>query len=279
MPAPHSTYEPMMASLAQKRDRLLEELRAVESALEALRTAQNAVGFDAANATPPDVADDLNGKEPKGEANAAKPVIFKDLTMPQAVFEALKRAEKALVAKDILGMLNADNAAPTGDGPVKKVQVALKRRAEKQSDIVHIGWGEWGLRKWYTLDQLEKFAALIDGAHARDKRTHRKRMKEGIRKAQERGAHYGGPPKITPEQWTRALELAAEGATTMTAIHREIIKLTPKGEKPMVFETIRKYRDKLFAGGKYPERWQAYFDHINRDRNPGGDQPKMRVVN
>jgi len=94
MANPYSAYGPMMTSLVQKRDRLREELRAVESAIEALRAAQNVVSRGAGETM---AADTTASPPPETTALALEPAIFNNMTMPQAVFEALKRTGKALV--------------------------------------------------------------------------------------------------------------------------------------------------------------------------------------
>lgn len=275
---PVSAYEAMLAPLIAKRDQLSEEMRAVEAAIAALRSAQQTGSFDA---VPVPSGHEAESGAPRRdeEARPATTAVFARMSQPQAVYEVIRRAGEALVAKTILEVLRAAGSAPSGSDPVKKIQVALNRRVKSHGDVIHVGWGEWGLKEWYSDEEIEKSQALIDGANARDKREHRRRMKEGIRKLQQRGAHYGKPPKITPEQWALALNLISEGETMISAIYREIVKLTPPGEKPMVSETLRKNKKALFDNEPYPARWQAYFDNRKPSALSHEDEKRsIRVV-
>ena len=205
---------------------------------------------------------------------------FLGLALPAAVKRVLERVptRQPKTASEILSVLERHNAAPTSEDPVKSVQTALNRRRKAEGDVVHVIHGRWGLKEWYTGEEIAQFQGQQDGANARDKQLHSERMKIGIQRVRATGAHYGAAPKITPLQWERALELVRSGVTKMSEIHREVIKLTPKGEKPMVPMTISRQKDKLLALEAYPERWQAYFDADPPAAPASDDEGSLRVV-
>lgn len=264
--SPLSTYDMILQPLLEKRAQLESELRAVTAAIDSLRNAKNAHGVEQVSSP---IAPPLDAKS--GKLDADESVVFARMTQPQAVYEVLKREGRALVARKIRDVLALDNAAPSGDvlSSTRKVQVALTRRLKTHGDVVHIGWGEWGLKEWYTDDELEKFKALVNGAGARDKREHSRRTSEGIQKAVARGAYYGTRPRITPDQWNYASKLISEGESKFMNIYREVIKLTPNGEKPMAIQTLRSQMDKIQNGEPYPSRWQLYYDnHPEFKSNP-----------
>lgn len=200
---------------------------------------------------------------------------FEGMTQPQMAFDVLEKSGAPMLPREILDIWVKHGVEPYGADRVKKVQSALKRRQKSPGDVLHVGSGKWALRAWYSAAEIERFISLEDGAGARDKAEHQKRMVEGIKKAKARGAHYGGAPKILPEQWELAKKLIADGETKWSVIHRAVCDLTPVGEKPMVYQTIVKWREDLKAQKPYPERWQNYWDAHRKDDNTS---QKIRVV-
>lgn len=219
------------------------------------------------------------GPAPNASSPKDSPGVFHGLARPAAVHKALELSldKKPLTARQIADVLAAHGVSLKTHNPVHSVQTALNRRRDSHGDVVHVGRGMWGLVSWYTEAELRSFAESASKVGARDTKFHAEKMREGIKKAQAQGVHYGPPPKIRPEQWERALELVRDGERKISKIYREIIKLTPPGEKPMVFETLRARKDELFRQKPYPEAWRNYF--ANRPNSKDADAtPSIRVV-
>ena len=208
----------------------------------------------------------------------AKPIaspIFEGMTQPEMTYETIKRNGTAMVARVIYEVWKAHGVEPAGTDGVHKVQMAIKRREARVGDVVHVGDGKWGLCSWYDAKEIERFRR--EGSfHARDTAEHRKQMVAGIQKAKDRGAHYGGPPKITPKQWDLACKLFQEGGASVRAVHKELIKLTPDGVKPMVPQTLYKWRDDFKVGKPYPERWARYL--ASKESDDTDPEPNVRLV-
>ena len=210
------------------------------------------------------------------EPDTSKPNnIFEGMTQPEMAYETIKRNGEPMLAREIFEVWKAHGVEPVGSDAVNKIQTAIKRREAQVGDVIHVGDGKWGICSWYTAKDLERFRR--EGSfHARDTVEHRKKMVKGIQAAKDRGAHYGGPPKITPEQWALACKLFLGGATSVTAVHRELVKLTPEGVKPMVPQTLYKWRDDFRAGKPYPERWSRYL--ASKKSNDTEPEPKVRLI-
>jgi len=204
---------------------------------------------------------------------------FRNMSRPQMMHAALEYERKPLVAREILEILEADGAAPVGQAPLQKVQIALKRRQDADGDILHIGDGLWGLVSWYTDTEVQRFKEMAGGTAARDKKAHAQRMSAGIKKMQARGAHYGRAPTITPKMWQHAIDMIDAGETKLSVVHRELVKLQPKNQKPMSPQTLRLRKDKLFAREPYPATWKAYYDnHKPKIEEKEVEGPAIRVV-
>lgn len=85
------------------------------------------------------------------------------------------------------------------------------------------------------------------------------RTKAGIAIAKESGFIPGGLPRITPKIWEWATAIIAEYAKRGTPISNYQLQDRAKvdlGEK-VSWNTFAKWRDRLEAGGPYPEDWAA----------------------
>lgn len=256
-----SALDEALKPLIAQRDELLENLRRIEGAIAALK---------GQGATEPVTVRELVKNEPI-EASS----VYDGMTQPEMTHEAIKRHGRPMLARKIYEIWKAHGVEPVGTDGVHKVQTAIKRREAQVGDVVHVGDGKWGLCSWYDAKEIVRFRR--EGSfHARDTAEHRKRMVAGIQKAKDRGAHYGSPPKITPEQWDLARKLFQEGEASVRAVHKELIKLTPDGVKPMVPQTLYKWRDDFKAGKPYPERWARYL--ASKESDDTDPEPNVRLV-
>ena len=257
--------DPLLAQLVAERDKLARALSAMEKAIQERQSALKELHGTAAV---PMAVDGSGGRSTE----------FDGMALPSASHHALTLQPKreCLTARQIFEILKTHDAEPQTSSPIQRIQIALQRRRDMERDIVHTGDGEWGLTEWYSEKELRQFEALLENERIVDKKHHAKKMKEGIRRAKDRGAHYGAPPKITPEQWKRAVELFKGGETVMTKIHADLVKMTPKNEAPMNINTLRRYSKAIKRGDEYPPRWQAFFD--NHRSKLKADSPNLRLV-
>jgi hypothetical protein len=265
---PDERYKQTIAPLLERRAELRRQEIAVSKAIEHVNLAWGLplrYGLD-----------EIEGAVADKSTTSSVPVgggRFRNMSQPRAVYAAIEYIGHPVVAREILACLEEDGAAPTGSDPVKKVQVALNRRAKTEKDVLHVGDGMWALTTWYTPTELEKYRQAENPAGARDKAEHARRMSEGIRKSQARGAHYGNAPKLTAEMWNLAMKMLRDEGAAISQTYREIIKLTPPGTKPMHYNVLRLYSKRIKAGEPYPANWKAYYEsHPIKE----SDEPSVR---
>ena len=145
----------MLEPLITKREQISEEMRGVEAAIAALLAAQQTASFDA---VPVPSGHEAESGAPRRdeEARPATTAVFARMSQPQAVYEVIRRAGEALVAKTILEVLRAAGSAPSGSDPVKKIQVALNRLVKSHGDVIHARGVEGGLKAWYSDEDTER---------------------------------------------------------------------------------------------------------------------------
>lgn len=101
--------------------------------------------------------------------------------------------------------------------PNHAVHNALRRRADQRGDVVLVGVGKWGLRKWYTQDELDQLVANLGGMGGRDREAHIERTKVGLQTARARGVRLGAEARINDEMKARIQQKAAlKGDKKMT---------------------------------------------------------------
>jgi len=254
----------ILAQMIAERDNLARALAKMEKSIEERESALR----------------DLRGASSAAVLDTPKPrsTEFDGMALPSASHHALtlQKRRDCLTARKIFEILKSHDAEPQTSSPIQRIQIALQRRAETDKDIIHTGDGEWGLCEWYSEKELRQFEALLENERAVDKKHHADRMRKGIKRTQDRGAHYGAAPKVTPEQWQRAVDMLNSGETLMTKIHAELVKMMPEGDKPMHIETLRRQIRLIKAGKGYPPRWKAYFDNHRSKQEP--DTPSLRLV-
>lgn len=246
----------ILSQMLEQRQHLAKEVAAAQSRLDKMDAA--IATWAEANGLPVPRSDLHVWARYRTEAVSEQ---FEGLTLPAAVKRVLEIVplKQAKTASEILAVLERHNASPVSKDHLHSVQTALVRRQRSDGDILHTAGGRWGLRSWYTDQEIAEFEAEQDGANARDRQLHVERMKAGIERVKATGAHYGAKPRITPTQWERAIELVKAGETNIAELHREMIKLTPANERPMVAQTVRRVKDDLLAMRPYPKRWENYF--------------------
>ena len=62
--------------------------------------------------------------------------------------------------------------------PSSAVDHALSKRAKKYGDVLRVGGGKWGLKAWYTENELDDISKSMGGMGGRDKAQHGERTKK-----------------------------------------------------------------------------------------------------
>lgn len=253
------------------------KLEQMDRAIEARRQASDGFHFGALGAS--------SAEQPSSEApQLPTSDEFNGMALPAMVHHVLELQPNRLpaTATKILEVLEAHGVAPSTKAPLHSVQTALNRRKDTLGDVIHTGFGEWGLLDWYTESEIKKLAKVPDGANARDKAMHADKMKKGIAKVRARGAHYGKPPKITEEMWKLATKLINEDGYGITRVHQEVIKLTPEGIDPIGLAALSNRKKQFVAREPYPESWRNYFQHQKKVKeikdSLDGNVSDLRVI-
>jgi hypothetical protein len=137
--------------------------------------------------------------DPVAPAPEAKRGRFYGLAKPDALVKHLDDVEVPLTPRELSAALDAAGFPSTHEDPIKSVTWALKKRSEKVGDVLLIGRGKWGLRKWYTEDELELFRRGKGGMGGRDRASHSARTKAGMAALRANGVPLGRTEKMTPE--------------------------------------------------------------------------------
>jgi hypothetical protein len=124
---------------------------------------------------------------------------FFGLSKPDACVKLLKETDHPLTPLEMGETLVAEGFPITHEDRAKGIRWALKKRAEKVGDVVLVGLGQWGLREWYTDDELELLKRGRGGMGGRDRKTHSARTKAGMAALRENGVTLGRTEKMTPQ--------------------------------------------------------------------------------
>ncbi|SOC31086.1 hypothetical protein [Thalassospira xiamenensis] len=245
--------------LAQKRDQTKRDLEALEAALSkfdliAVET-QNLLEAQISSSATPDDAEQ----------------IFSGLTQAEMAYKALLIIGRPLSAPEILDVWSKHDCAPDSVNPLTQVQTALRQRAKKHDDVMKVSDDKWGLRAWYPGEEKKEPQKAVKT----QQQVHVSRTVEGIKQAKQKGRHHGAPPRLRPEHWELATQLIKEGAS-LREIHRQIVQMTPAGEKPASYQSVHHYKDRFLNADPYPENWKVFFE--SPQQSDADSEPRIRVI-
>jgi hypothetical protein len=118
-----------------------------------------------------------------------------------------------MTTREMWTELEADGFPKTASDPAKNIGWDLKQRASKLGDVLLVGGGRWGMRDWYTDEEVEQLKREQGGMAGRDSSVHREKTREGMAAIQAQGVRIGAAKKMTPEVQDRARLLIAQGCT------------------------------------------------------------------
>lgn len=140
------------------------------------------------------------------------------MALPEASAKQLEIAGKPLLTREIWPVLERAGFKPTSQSPVHALHWALRRREKKIGDVLSVGEGKWGLKKWYTPAQLEKIARSVGGMAGRDRQTHIEKTKIGIANLRARGGRWGPPIKFTAKAMEKFYASRKAGKTVKESV-------------------------------------------------------------
>lgn len=137
-----SAYETVLADLHRRREQIDSAIAAVEAMIAGGPTAISS----AANAR-------------AGVSDAAvKSGDFLGMTISDAARKLLEMRKKPLTTKEIMESIVAGGVHLTSQAPMNTVATVLRR----QTDIINVGRGTWGLAGWYPNSGRFKKAKQAD---------------------------------------------------------------------------------------------------------------------
>lgn len=184
-----------LAELLAKRPSSIDEKTAIDAAIVALLRV-GAVPPSGPSATERSPLPTSGSATRTPEQNP-----FYGLGLKDACFKQLAMTRTPQTVKEVWEGLAAAGFQSAHNDPPHAVLNALSRRASKHRDVLLVGEGKWGLKTWYTDDQLEEIKKSVGGMGGRDKAAHGERTKAGMLLAKKRGARIGAAARMTPERW------------------------------------------------------------------------------
>jgi hypothetical protein len=125
---------------------------------------------------------------------------YSGLTISDALVEVLEASAIPMSTGQIWTALQKEGVEPLSEDSVKSLTWALRKRARNHNDVVHVAYGKWALRKWYTEPQLRKMAKRHGGRGGLSREDHVAATKDGIERRRAAGLPVGGRSSITPER-------------------------------------------------------------------------------
>jgi hypothetical protein len=193
-----SLIEALLAEEEAKKAASEANIAALKVSLALAQGRSNPVKSTESPKTPGPVSPNTTGTAPIMTTEIGKG-RFWGLAKPDALVKLLDDTGAPLSPREMSAILAAEGFPSTHEDPVKSVGWALKKRAEKVGDVLLIGMGKWGLRKWYSEDELELFRRGIGGMGGRDRAAHSARTKAGMAALRANGVPLGRTEKMTPE--------------------------------------------------------------------------------
>lgn len=116
------------------------------------------------------------------------------------------------------------------------VETALRRRSNSEGDVVRVAAGTWGMKEWYSEEELRQFANSLGGVPGRDAQAHLEKTRQAVQAHKARGVRFGTRPMLDDEGMAKVREKIASGTSpkeiaaslgvSIVTIHRWIKKWT-----------------------------------------------------
>ena len=158
-------------------------------------------------------------------ASSDKANRYSGMTISDAIAEVLEAKAIPMSTGQIWEALHEGGVEPMAEDALKAITWALRKRARNHNDVVHIAYGKWALRKWYTEPQLRKMAKRHAGRGGFSREDHVAATKGGIERRRAAGLPVGGRTSMTPERCAEAERMIRSGYSI--AATARVMEVTP----------------------------------------------------
>ena len=151
------------------------------------------------------------------ETHAPEVSPYFGLALPSASAKCLEISHQRMTAREIWASLEAAGVTSTASSPVGRVMWELRKRAEKEGDVILTGGGKWAFAKYVTDDEMKEIRRNLNGQPGRDSELHSAKTKAGMQNLKDRGVRVGAQLKMTEEKIAELKKLIASGMTARAA--------------------------------------------------------------
>jgi len=135
--------------------------------------------------------------------------VFYGMGMGDASVKQLDISGRPMSPREIAAAFSQAGFEIASEDPPSKISSALADRAKStSSDVVRVERGKWGLRRWYTADQLAMIEASLGGTPTRDADLHLAKSMQGMEAARARGVRLGRASIWTSAKLAEAVRIA-----------------------------------------------------------------------
>ena len=153
---------------------------------------------------------------------------FYGLALPEAAFKQLSQHTSPKTARELWDEMEGKYPTRNAD-PHNAIHWALRRRAERNGDVIMIGEGKWTLTALVPEEERERIKASLGPMAGRDRAHHIAKTKAGADAAKANGAHWGAPKKMTPERIAKLRQLLENGLSPKEACKQVGISMATFG--------------------------------------------------
>jgi hypothetical protein len=186
-----------LAQLKAKRANALDEVAKLDALIAAVETALG-TEFAAPPKTPMNRGRPRKAKPNKSAVHS--PYYGMGLGEAGKKMLSLVPDKTPRLLKDIWEAIHSSGYTITAKVPLSTLSWQLRKREERDRDVILIGDGKWALAEWYNPEKLDQIRATRGKQPWRNREDHIERTKAGLRQAAEaRGVVLGAPRKVTDE--------------------------------------------------------------------------------
>lgn len=142
---------------------------------------------------------------------------FYGMDLSLAATKQIETKNRPLTARQIWNSLSEAGFPTKAREPVITVSWALKRRETTHGDVTFTTAKTWGLRKWYTPEEIEAFERARGGMGGRPREEHGKKTSDGIKNVLAEGKLWGRRSTTKPEDMERAYRAIQRGSSKLAA--------------------------------------------------------------
>lgn len=138
---------------------------------------------------------------------------FEGKGLPELAVEVLTKSGEAMTNTQIASILEKDGFPFIAEDHAVAVQGALRRRHISVEDVIRVPPRSWGLKQWYSEQELGEFARIAERPKSKATQKVTMQTRAGVRSALERGVRFGRPPQFADEDVTLAMQMFTDGAS------------------------------------------------------------------